>query len=51
MIGALALTVVGASLSPKQEDVVLHTAAGCIGGHCFGTLPDRIEPATNLNHR
>ena|ERR1700722_14414163 len=51
MIGALALTVVGASLSPKQEDVVLHTTAGCIGGYCFGTLPDWVEPATNPNHR
>lgn len=51
MIGALALTVVGASLSRKQEDVVPQAAAGCIGGYCFGTLPDWVEPATSPNHR
>jgi len=51
IISALALTVVGASLSPNEREVVGHAAVGCAGGYCFGTLPDLVEPAVTPNHR
>lgn len=51
LIGALTLTVVAASISPKQEEIAARAAVGCVGGYCFGTLPDLIEPATSPNHR
>jgi len=51
LIGAAAMAVAGASLSPRQEETAAHVVAGCAGGYCFGTLPDLIEPATTPQHR
>lgn len=51
LAGAAALGAVAALLSPKREDAVPYAAAGCVGGYCFSTLPDLIEPATNPHHR
>lgn len=48
---ALTLATVGASISPTEERRPHHAAAGWIGGHCLGTLPDILEPATSPNHR
>ena len=47
----LSLATAGATLAPRDEDRLSYAAAGCVGGACFGTLPDLIEPASNPHHR
>lgn len=48
---AVALAAVGASIAPSEQDRLPHSAVGCVGGYCLGTLPDLIEPATSPHHR
>ena len=48
---AVLLGSLAATFSKRPEEVVPNTLAACAGGHCFATLPDWIEPATNPHHR
>lgn len=45
------LAAAAGSVAQRPEDQVPHVAGGCIGGYCFATLPDLIEPATSPHHR
>lgn len=51
LVAALALGTAAASFCVEDKEMLPHAAAGCVGGYCFGTLPDLLEPAVNPHHR
>lgn len=51
LASALALAAAGAVMAEKPEHQTVSAMAGCVGGYCFATLPDLIEPATSPHHR
>jgi membrane-bound metal-dependent hydrolase YbcI (DUF457 family) len=48
---ALALAAISASSTEESKERLPNALAASIGGYCFGTLPDFLEPATSPNHR
>ena len=48
---AVTIAAAAASIAREPKDRLPNAAAGCIGGYCFATLPDVVEPATSPHHR
>ena len=51
LVSALTLSALGTAGCRENEEVVPRAAAFGLGGYCFATLPDLVEPATSPHHR